>query len=369
MLSVRLYLAGTLTLAFQLAACRPLRPVRPVIAVAYPVWSSLYVELAESTLARTWGDTARIPRFVLDTGSPEERVERVVEWTQQTLQLPGVTAVVGPSSSQTALAVAPLVSRAAIPQIVPTATTRLLRQSGPWIFRLVPDDSTEGEFLVHQVLARPGLRRILVLYTNDEYGQGLRSGVREALARAGMAPTGELPIGHDSDMELLLQNEFAARRPDAVIAAIRNVEMIPLVRGLKRVRSTVPVFAGDGAFWPLALNSSVGPIPFEVHAVAFWLPAESDSVGRDFIARFEARAERTARPEDALAYDALILAAHAVREGRGDPRAARRWLLSLGSTRPPFPGAAGPISFSGPSVRPLRLARFVGDSVVRSDLP
>jgi ABC-type branched-subunit amino acid transport system substrate-binding protein len=369
MQSARLYLAGTLLLAFQLAACRPHRPARPVIAVAYPLWSILYVELAESTLVRTWGDTALIPRFVLDTEAPEERVERVVEWTQRALQLPGLAAVVGPTSSRTALAVAPMVNRAAVPQIIPTATTRLLHQSGPWAFRLVPDDSAEGDFLVHQVLARAGLRRILVLYSNDEYGQGLRAGVREALARAGLAPTAELPVAGDSDLDLLVQNEFRSRRPDAIIAAIRNYEMIPLARALKSVGSRAPVFAGDGAFWPLALNSSVGPVPFEIHAVAFWLPAESDSVGRDFMARFKARSERTARPEDALAYDALLLAAHAVREGRGDPQAARRWLLSLGTTHPPFAGAAGPISFSGPERRPLRLARFVGDSVIRSDLP
>jgi len=369
MQSARLYLAGTLVAAFQLAACRPQRPARPVIVVAYPLWSSAYVEMAESTLARTWGDTARLPRFVYDQDSPNEVMERVVSWTQEALQQPGVAALVGPSSSRTALAVAPMANRKGIPEIIPSSTSRLLQQTGPWTFRLVPDDSVEGEFLVHQVLARRGLRRVLVLYTNDEYGQGLRAGVREALARAGLAPTAELPVSAESDLELLLRNEFTFRPPDAIVAAIRNVEMLPLARELKQRGARVPVFAGDGAFSPFVLHTAVGTLPFELHAVAFWLPAEADSVGRDFMARFQARTERPARPEDALAYDALILAAHAVREGKGDPQAARRWLLSLGTTRPPFPGAAGPISFSDPGLRPLRLARFVGDSVVRSDLP
>ena len=369
MQSARLTLAGTLLVAFQLVACRPQRPARPVIVVAYPLWSSAYVELAESTLARTWGDTVPLPRFVYDQDSPNEVMERVVSWTQEALRQPGVTALVGPSSSRTALAVAPMANREGIPEIIPSSTSRLLHQTGPWTFRLVPDDSVEGEFLVHQVLARPGLRRVLVLYTNDEYGQGLRAGVREALARAGLAPTAELPISAESDFELLLRNEFSSRRPDAVVAAIRNVEMIPLTKGLKRLGARIPVFAGDGAFSPFVLNTAVGALPFELHAVAFWLPAEADSIGRDFIARFEARTERRARPEDALAYDALVLAGYAVREGHGDPQAARRWLLSLGVTRPPFAGAAGPISFTDPGQRPLRLARFVGDSVVRSDLP
>lgn len=369
MQSARLVLAGTLIAASHLVACRPQRPARQVIAVAYPQWSFMYVELAESTLARTWGDTANIPRFYFDTASPTEQLERVVEWTQAAVQLPGVTAVVGPSNSRTALAVAPMVNRAAVPQVVPSATSRLLHQSGPWVFRLVPDDSSEGEFLVRQVLARNGLRRILVLYINDEYGQGLRTGIREALSRNSLEPTAEIPISAESDLELLLRNEFTSRRPDAIIAAIRNVEMIPLAQGLKTLGARVPVFAGDGAFSPFVLHRAVGPLPFELHAVAFWLPSEADSVGKDFMARFKARSERAARPEDALAYDALVLAAHAVMEGGGDAQGARRWLLSLGVSRPPFPGAAGPIAFGAGGERKLRLARFVGDSVVRSDLP
>jgi ABC-type branched-subunit amino acid transport system substrate-binding protein len=369
MQSARLVLAGTLIAAFHLAACRSQRPARPVIAVAYPLWSVAYVELAESTLARTWGDTAATPRFLYDVDSPNEVMERVVAFTQEALQLPGVTAVVGPSSSRTAVAVAPMVDRKGIPQIIPTSTSRLLHQAGPWIFRLVPDDSVEGEFLVHQVLARRGLRRVLVLYTNDEYGQGLRAGVHEALTRSGLAPTAEIPVSAGSDFDLLVRNELTSRPPDAIVAAIRNVEMVPLATVLKRLRSRIPVFAGDGAFSPFLLHSTIGTAPFEIHAVAFWLPAEADSVGRDFMARFLARTDRRARPEDALAYDALVLAAHAVREGRGDPQEARRWLLSLGVSRPPFAGAAGPISFAPGGARKLMLARFVGDTSIRSDLP
>src|SRR5688572_15621743 len=161
MQSARLYLAGTLIVAFQLAACRPQRPARPVIVVAYPLWSAAYVELAESTLARTWGDTVPIPQYLYDRESPNEVMERVVSWTQEALRRPGVAALVGPSSSRTALAVAPMANRAGIPEIIPSSTSRLLSQTGPWTFRLVPDDSVEGEFLVHQILARPGLRKAL----------------------------------------------------------------------------------------------------------------------------------------------------------------------------------------------------------------
>ncbi len=369
MSSVCSRLAGTIFFVSLLAACRPASPARPVVGVAYPAWSRLYVELAESALVREWGDTALLPRFVVDSNEPNERLERVVEWTQLLVQTPGVAAVVGPSSSRSALAVAPMVNRAAIPQVVPSSTSRLLHQAGPWTFRLVPDDSAEGEFLVHQVLARPGLRRALIVYTNDEYGQGIRLGVREALMRKGMHPTAEIPVAQDSDFELLLRAELRSRRPDVIIAAIRTIEMIPLAMGLKSLGSRAPVFAADGAFWPLAFHQRVGTVPFEVHAVAFWLPSEADSVGREFMVRFQQRTERPARPEDAFAYDALMVAANAVRAGKGDPQATRRWLLSLGATEPPYQGATGPIAFVAGFPRPMYLGRFEAGGVVRSELP
>src|SRR5258705_3831102 len=118
-----------------------------------------------------------------------------------------------------------MVNAAAIPEIVPNATSRRLDQAGPWVFRFVGNDSVEGAFLVRQILARRGLRRVLILYVNDEYGQGLRAGVHEALQVVGLTPTAELPVGTESDFELLLRNEFAQRRPDVIVGAFLNPEV------------------------------------------------------------------------------------------------------------------------------------------------
>ena len=69
-----------------------------------------------------------------------------------------------------------------------------------------------------------------------------------------------------------------------------------------------------------------------------------------------------------MIHDALTLAATARRAGKDNPGQIRLWLLSLGVTRPPFPGVAGPIDFRGDRPRPFRLGRFVADSAVDGEI-
>lgn len=70
-----------------------------------------------------------------------------------------------------------------------------------------------------------------------------------------------------------------------------------------------------------------------------------------------------------MVHDAIMLAATALREGRGDPHEIRRWLLSLGGALPSYAGATGPVDFQPDRPHPFRLGRFVHDSGVDAELP
>ena len=134
-----------------------------------------------------------------------------------------------------------------------------------------------------------------------------------------------------------------------------------------RLRSRVPVLVGDGA-GPGALFSAVGRVPFEVYGAAPWFRTGLDSAKQAYVERFHRIVHQWPRGEDALIHDALMLAATARREGKDDPRQIRLWLLSLGVTRPPFQGVAGPIDFRADHPRPFRLGRFVADSAVEGEI-
>ena len=354
--------------AAALGACRSGPPKPLTLGMAYPPWARGFVVVAESTMAAEWPDSVTRPRIILDQDSLPERVERTVEWTQELLADPSVRVVVGPSASHTALATAPLVNAAAIPMIVPSATARQLAQAGPWVFRMAGDDSTEGAFIIQQILRRPRLRRVLILYVNDDYGQGLRAGLAEELSRTGLRPTSEIPVDKQSDFETLFRSEFASRRPDVIIGAFRNPELAAAATALRRLGSRIPLFVGDGAFGPLVFYEQMGDVPFEVYGAALWLPDPADSGTRVYRERFQRILGRVPRPEDAMIHDALMLAATAIVAGHGDPHEIRRWLLALGMSAPPYAGVTGPIDFRVDRPRPFRLGRFVHDSSVDAEL-
>lgn len=369
MSAVRECFAGSVVALALVAGCGGRSPQRPVIGVAYPSWSAPYIAEAESTLRREWGDTAALPRYLYDTLRIPETADRTVEWTQLLLHEPGLAVIVGPSASHTALAVAPAIGAASIPELIPNATSRHLDQAGPWAFRLVADDSVEAAFLAEQLAARRSYRRVLLLFVNDAYGQGLRSALHDALPRAGLSLTAELSVSPQSDFETLFRSEFEQRPPDVIVGAFRNPDLAGAARALVRLGSRRPLFVSDGAFGPRALHAALPHLPFDVYGVAVWLPAPGDTAAIRFRADFARVTGWDPRPEDVMLHDALVLAAHAVRESNGEPGQVRLWLLSLGAGRPPFPGAGGPIDLRTPNRRPFRLARFVGEVGVPAELP
>ena len=100
----------------------------------------------------------------------------------------------GHPGSRDALLGAVVYNSRGVPNVVPNATSSRLAKSGPWTFMLVPDDSVQGEFIANYALDSLNAQRISVLYLGDEYGIGLRDGVRAGLGRRGTRPADETMI-------------------------------------------------------------------------------------------------------------------------------------------------------------------------------
>jgi ABC-type branched-subunit amino acid transport system substrate-binding protein len=83
-----------------------------------------------------------------------------------------------------------------------------------------------------------------------------------------------------------------------------------------------------------------------VDAVAWWRLDSPDSASRAFVQRFERVAGRPPRQQEAMYYDALMVAVRAVETVGRRRDAVRRYLSELGVSRPAYPGITGPISFT-----------------------
>ncbi|MBW8771961.1 MAG: amino acid ABC transporter substrate-binding protein, partial [Gemmatimonadetes bacterium] len=203
---------------------------RPVVAFAYARPAAAYLDLARAALDAR-GTPA--PRFLFDSMAATESSDSAIAFAAAMVLRADVAVVVGPSNSRHALATAPAYNAAGLPQIIPSATSRRLREAGPSTFTLAPDDSVEGEFLAR--FARRGLhaRRALVFYINDEYGEGLRAGIVAAFTTLGGTVVETVPIGNGTDLEAMVAAGIPRRQVDVVICAGRSTETGLLLRAVR----------------------------------------------------------------------------------------------------------------------------------------
>lgn len=285
---------------------------------------------------------------------------------------PRIVGVVGPSSSREALQTAPVYRNAGLPNIVPTATSRLLRSASPWTFMLAADDSVQGEFIGSFVADRLGSRTALLFYVADEYGLGLAIGVRAALARHkvrlldGIVVRSGLPCPLEdgaNGYEEVVTAALRAGMPDAVVLATRTPETSCLVRALASRLEAARFVAGDATLLDGLPLARAGPAAAAINAVAFWVPGSSDTASRSFRIRFHTTVGRYPRHDEAMAYDAVMLLATAIRAVGPDREAIRQYLEDLGERRPPYPGVTGPIAFRPGSQRPLIMTRVSGNTI------
>jgi branched-chain amino acid transport system substrate-binding protein len=285
-----------------------------------------------------------------------QTVERHADQAEVFARNPRVVGVVGHAGSRDALIGATIYNRDGVPQIVPNATTRQLSSFGPWTFMMVPDDSVEGDFLAQWAVDSARARRVAVMYLGDEYGVGLRNGVRMGLVRRGQELVDETVIpsfGCGLPAAMIVRAMLERARPDAVVVAGSSPSGWCVIRNVHAVDSTVWMLGADGVEVG-ARAPEGGYNPARVRGVGFW-EAGDDSLSSALIARSQRVLGRSPSAADALMFDAFLLMHHAIQVVGPDRDAIRRYLQSLGQSREPWLGVTGPVAFNRVRATLLRM--------------
>ena len=287
-----------------------------------------------------------------------------IAYAEAVAAMPGLVAAVAPQSSRAALLVAPIYAEQGIPLIVATATSDRLRTLGPWIFRLAPSGRAEGAFLAAFALGRLAARRITIFFLDsDEYGLGLRDGVVLALGKRGVTPVDQVGIIEPSDLQRRVVESLRRAQPEVVVVAARSPEALTIARAVHARSPHVRTLVGDGVPLNSAFIRSAGAAAEAVYGVTWWTPDSPDSLARAFSARYERATGALPTPAEAMYYDAIMVAAQAVREVGPRRAAIRRYLTELGTVRAPYRGVTGPISFAPDRKANLLMMHVVNGSV------
>jgi branched-chain amino acid transport system substrate-binding protein len=337
---------GLLAAALVLAACGGETPVR--IGLAGPFGDERGVamrtaaQLAVAELNAAGGLRGRPVELVLrdDSAGAQSALAAARAFADDR----SIVAVVGHLTGSATLAAASTYGGTQpVAVISPSASTPLLADAGPWVFRVCPSDASHGRELADWARNRLGARRAAVLYLNDDDGRGLRDEFVAAFEGQGGAVVtndpylDELP-GFQPYLERLRRRGGA----DVLILAGTSAGT-----GAARIFATMdslglsmPVLGGDA----LAGVERLGAPGRGVYLSAAYLPDQTG--GGSFVRAYqEAAGGRLPDQRAAGTYDAVRLVAAAVAAAGTDRERVREWLAGVGTRRPAFDGVTGRIAF------------------------
>ena len=302
-------------------------PVLVVVTGMAPV-----VELAKQDVRSLTPERGQEIRVVVDTESTAggERVDNEANRAERLVDTPGLFALVGHLGSRGSLAAAPVYNHAEVVQLVPTATSHLLGDVGPWTFTLSPNDSVEGAALGRFAAEYLGARRVALFYVPDEYGMGLRVAVMRKLREHDVRVVDNVPVVAGADLEILLASFIRRSPPDLILSLCPVTQTGNLARIASQLQPGLRVLAGDAATSLSQLIEAAGQAADSIYVATFWIPPGTTDAGRKFTARYQAMTGQTPEAGDALIYDAIMLLATAATQRRYPAR-----------NDPTIPGGAG----------------------------
>lgn len=253
-----------------------------------------------------------------------------------------VVAVVGHKNSGPSAAAAPLYAAAGLAQLSPSSTNpQLSRQGYRTFFRLCAHDAVQGRVAAQFARQRLGVRRVVILHDQTDYGQPLAEVVRATFETEGAEVVLYEGIREGGTDFSPTVERIKQAAPELVYFALTEIESSLLARQLRAAAVEAILFGTDGSresqFLPLAGAAAEGV--YQTYAGAD--PASSPAA-QPFVAAYEAR-YGPVPVYGAEVYDATNLVIDALRRAKQPDRAG---VLAALTATENFAGITGPLAFA-----------------------
>ena len=160
----------------------------------------------------------------------------------------GVVAIIGPMTSDMAVAITPLLDKARVPAISPTASSQKLSGIDDYFFRV---SSTTREFATKSAayhIKAGDMRRIVAVFdrTNLSFTENWLDNFQEFFAAHG----GEViaRIGFDSQQNKSftdITNELLAHQPDGILIVANSMDSAMFCQQIRKADTAIPITLAD----------------------------------------------------------------------------------------------------------------------------
>jgi len=159
-----------------------------------------------------------------------------------------VAAIVGPSLTQTTLAVTPIVADAGVPLISLGSSAQIIEpvSEHKWIFK-VPITDIHMVRLIQAYLKRQNQTKVAVIYRDDDYGKSGLAHFEDAGKSAGIEVIDAEAIASTASDATTQLTHIRAANPQAVVAWTTLPSAATIVKGYRELALPYPLYYSDGA--------------------------------------------------------------------------------------------------------------------------
>jgi branched-chain amino acid transport system substrate-binding protein len=241
----------------------------------------------------------------------------------------GVAAVIGPYTSASANAVAPLAQQYQVPLLVPAAAKEELTRAGrSYVFRLNAPAHVYAEALLDATLALGKPKTIAFIYEASDFGTSVSTAGKELAEKKGLKVVADEAYQKGAPDYRSTLSKIKALNPDLLFMVSYVADAILLMRQSREIGLKPQAFLGGGAGFDTAQFGSEHAISNLVFSVTQWTPDTGWPGASDFAARYQSRFGKQATYHAACAYEAVRIAAETAAKAGGDPKKTRDALAS-----------------------------------------
>lgn len=297
------------------------------------------IRLAFDEVNAAGGINGKILKLIVgdDASSPKEAQKLAGKLVTN----PRVLAVIGPWNSSNALVVRHAYNSAGIPIITDAVKNVITDGTTPYVFRIMPTDKVEAEQLAKYSLDKLKLKKMAIVYVNNDYSEGMKDYFREAMQRMG----GEITTievvfeGRTTDFtaELL---KIKNSQPDGIFIAGYYIEAALIARQACDMGINIPIIGTDTISSEEFIHlggAAVEGIRFN----GFFHSTLKQNGSEKFVDAFTKRYGREPDTHAALAYDTAKILIEAIRKNGGSREGIYEYLKELKN----YPGVTGDITF------------------------
>jgi branched-chain amino acid transport system substrate-binding protein len=273
-----------------------------------------------------------------DDGGKQQNAMSAVE---QLATGEGVAAVVGPYTSASCNAVAPLAQQYEVPLLIPAAAKEELTQGGrSYVFRLNAPAHVYAESLLDATLALGKPKTIAFVYESTDFGTSVSSAGKALAQKKGLKVVADEAYQKGAPDYRSTLSKIKAENPDLVFMVSYVADAILLMRQSREIGLKPQAFLGGGAGFDTAQFEGEANISNLVFSVTQWTPDTGWPGAAEFAARYQARFGKKPTYHAACAYAAVLIAGDAAAKAGGDPKKTRE-ALAKGS----WTGILGNVKF------------------------